>query len=95
MLLSNPKQVQRKDGRPVPPFPDQGFWRETWLTIMELKDPRIIACRFEARIAIDKRTLIPKRLLPLVAVPLYSLLAIDLSSSTYVLSPARFSWCRS
>ncbi|WVW78605.1 hypothetical protein I302_100564 [Kwoniella bestiolae CBS 10118] len=46
LLLSNPKQVQRKDGKPVTGIPDQGFWRETWLTIAELKDPKIIAMCF-------------------------------------------------
>lgn len=46
LLLSNPKQVQRKDGKPVPRLPDSGFWREAWLTILELKDPRVFAMAF-------------------------------------------------
>ncbi|OCF33394.1 hypothetical protein I316_04813 [Kwoniella heveanensis BCC8398] len=46
LLLSNPKQVQRKDRLPVPAFPAEGFFREIWLTIAELKNPRIIACCF-------------------------------------------------
>jgi hypothetical protein len=44
LLLSNPPQVQRKDRLPVPAFPAEGFFREIWLTIKELRDPRIIAC---------------------------------------------------
>ncbi|WVQ97930.1 hypothetical protein IAU59_005049 [Kwoniella sp. CBS 9459] len=43
LLLSNPKQVQRKDGKPVTGIPDQGFMREIWLTIRELRHPTIIA----------------------------------------------------
>ncbi|WVQ84172.1 hypothetical protein IAT38_006319 [Cryptococcus sp. DSM 104549] len=46
MLLSNPKQVQRKDGKPVTGLPDKGFLEEFWLTVKELRDPRIIACCF-------------------------------------------------
>lgn len=46
LLLSNPKQVQRKDGRPVPALPSKGFWREAWLTVLELRDPRIFAGAF-------------------------------------------------
>jgi MFS family permease len=45
LLLSNPKQVQRSDGKPVPPLPGEGFVREFWLTLKELKDPRILACK--------------------------------------------------
>ncbi|OCF37457.1 hypothetical protein I317_03868 [Kwoniella heveanensis CBS 569] len=43
LLLSNPKQVQRKDGKPVTGIPDQGFMREIWLTVRELRHPTIIA----------------------------------------------------
>ncbi|WVF68819.1 hypothetical protein IAT40_003592 [Kwoniella sp. CBS 6097] len=35
-----------KDRLPVPAFPAEGFFREIWLTIAELKNPRIIACCF-------------------------------------------------
>jgi hypothetical protein len=44
LLLSNPKQVQRVDRKPVPAFPSEGFWKECWLTCKELKDPKILAC---------------------------------------------------
>ncbi|WRT67508.1 uncharacterized protein IL334_004480 [Kwoniella shivajii] len=43
LLLSNPKQVQRKDHLPVPAFPAEPFFKEVWLTVLELRDPRIIA----------------------------------------------------
>ncbi|WRT64918.1 uncharacterized protein IL334_001857 [Kwoniella shivajii] len=46
MLLSNPKQVQRKDKKPITGIPDQGFWKEFMLTLDELKDPKIIAMCF-------------------------------------------------
>ncbi|WVW82650.1 hypothetical protein I302_104661 [Kwoniella bestiolae CBS 10118] len=46
LLLSNPKQVQRRDRLPVPAFPAEPFFKEVWLTILELRDPRIIACCF-------------------------------------------------
>ncbi|GFZ43697.1 hypothetical protein JCM24511_01417 [Saitozyma sp. JCM 24511] len=46
LLLSNPKQVQRVDKKPVPAFPSEGFWKECWLTCKELKDPKILACAF-------------------------------------------------
>lgn len=44
LLLSNPKQVQRSDGKAVPPLPSEGFLKEFWLTLVELKDLRILAC---------------------------------------------------
>ncbi|KAK6909653.1 hypothetical protein I203_103674 [Kwoniella mangroviensis CBS 8507] len=46
LLLTDPKQVQRKDRLPVPAFPAEPILKEVWLTIVELKDPRIIACCF-------------------------------------------------
>lgn len=45
LLLSNPAQVQRSDGKPVPALPSEGFMKEFWLTLLELKDRRILACK--------------------------------------------------
>ncbi|KAI5481228.1 hypothetical protein MNV49_005663 [Pseudohyphozyma bogoriensis] len=44
LLLSPPSKVQRKDAKPVPEFPNEGFFTEIWLTIKELADPRVLAC---------------------------------------------------
>lgn len=46
LLLSNPHKVQRVDNKPVPAFPKNSFLKELWLTIIELRDPRILACAF-------------------------------------------------
>lgn len=45
-FVSNPDKVQRKDGKPVPAFPGGGFWEETWKTLAELRNPRIVACEY-------------------------------------------------
>lgn len=44
-FVTPPKKVQRVDGLAVPAFPSEGFMREIWLTVKELKDPRILACK--------------------------------------------------
>lgn len=46
LLLSNPKQVKRADGRPVPALPGEGFFKEVWLTLLELRHPRVLAAAF-------------------------------------------------
>ncbi|KAL1407741.1 hypothetical protein Q8F55_007175 [Vanrija albida] len=46
LLLSNPREVRRADGRPVPALPAEGFLKEAWLTILELRHPRVLAAAF-------------------------------------------------
>ena len=43
-FVTPPRKVQRVDGLPVPAFPSEGFFTEIWLTLRELRDPRILAC---------------------------------------------------
>jgi hypothetical protein len=44
-FVTPPKKVQRVDGLAVPAFPSEGFFTEIWLTLRELRNPRILACR--------------------------------------------------
>lgn len=75
-LVSNPGQVQRKDGKPVPAFPSGGFWEETWATIMELKNPRIVACEC-SRTTQSWHKLIYRRF-PLEPMPVHSFVPLHL-----------------
>lgn len=49
-FVTPPKKVQRVDGLAVPAFPSEGFLTEIWLTLKELRDARILACRSDRRV---------------------------------------------
>jgi hypothetical protein len=53
-FVTPPKKVQRVDGLAVPAFPSEGFFKEIWLTLRELRDPRILACGYSISMELDK-----------------------------------------